>query len=114
MWLVNVYLNLETVAFKALEPVFQVVDIWEALAAVDENRLDGLLGGLLCVEAIVFQVNVWVGFLCQDEVAPGSVEPFARVVRREPFTRHTRPFPPSWRGKLPGNACRDSAPLPPE
>lgn len=29
----------------------QVVDIWEALAAVDENRLDGLLGGLLCVEA---------------------------------------------------------------
>ena len=44
--------NLEAVAFKRVEQVFQVVDIWEALAAVDENRLDGLLGGLLCVEAM--------------------------------------------------------------
>ena len=68
--------------FQRGEEFCNIVDIRELDFMDNQNSLNSLLHGLLRVETQVFQIDISpVGF-CQDEVASGSVEPFARIFRR--------------------------------
>lgn len=84
----HVFGNLQAVTCQQRQKFLQVVNIRERLLAANENRLDGLLRGLLSVEALVFKITSGYEHPGSGEVAARSVEPFAWVVRRKPLGSH--------------------------
>ena len=59
-----------------------IVDIRELDFMGNQDSLNSLLHSLLRVEAQILQIDISLGSFCQEEVAAGSVEPFAGIFRR--------------------------------
>src|SRR5207244_11183540 len=80
----DVFWNLEAVAFEQHEKSIQIMNQRETGAALDENSLDGLLGGLLRMEAPVLQVDIGDFRSGTGQVASRPVAPLARIVPSQP------------------------------
>ncbi len=68
--------------FQRGEEFRNIVDIRKLDFMGNQDSFNGLLRGLLCVETQILQIDIAPGGFCQEEVAAGSVEPFAGIFRR--------------------------------
>ena len=82
--------------FEKVDQTCQVLYVRNVDAAQNHLRLDGLLGGLLGVEARSLELGPRDSEPRPSKIAAGAVQPLARVVGPEPLTRlHTPPSLPA-------------------
>src|SRR5262249_5508670 len=107
----DVFGYLDTAALESLEQFLEIVGVGKAHAPLNEHRFDGLLGGLLRLEAELFVHRAHGVVLGECEIALRTVQPFAGIGRGIAFTRHTRPSPRATRDRSPDRENRDRAGL---